>query len=274
MLLKDEKIKKGDIIYYSDPLNDDFEKNKLERKDLPKNFKYIRKNIFFRLSSFLIYFLIAKPILGLICLCLGVKVKGRENLKKVHKQGAFLYMNHTSFLDVLTIQVMVVRFKRAKIIGYTDSLDLPFLLKWLTLLLGFIPLPSSIRDLRKFEEGLVQDVTKDKKDIIIFPEAHIWPYCTDIRPFVAGSFKYPAKLNAPAIPLVTCFRKSKLSSKPKATIYVLKPVYPKEALSVNENRDYLRDECFNQMKEAAKKYNSYEYVKYVYKEKEKKVDEE
>ena len=47
MIKKDKKkYEKGHTFYYSDPLNDDFEENTLKRVDLPKDFKYLNKNIF------------------------------------------------------------------------------------------------------------------------------------------------------------------------------------------------------------------------------------
>ena len=108
---------------------------------------------------------------------------------------------------------------------------------------------------------------------MIYPEAHIWPYYTKIRPFVSASFKYPAKLKAPIIPITNCVRKSKLSKKPKITMYIGKPVYPQDNLSVNENKDYLRDECYKVMCETAAKYSTYEYIKYVKGEQNEKESE-
>ena len=38
------------------------------------------------------------------------------------------------------------------------------------------------------------------------------------------------------------------------------------SVSVNENKEYLRDECYNTMVETAEKYSTYEYIKYIKKE--------
>ena len=73
------KESKGHTFYYTDELTDDFEKTKtLKRIDLPKDYKYIHKNIFFRIYAFLLFWCIAKPVLHLIVFFAGIKVKGRK----------------------------------------------------------------------------------------------------------------------------------------------------------------------------------------------------
>ena len=101
MIKKDKKkYEMGHTFYYSDPLNDDFEENTLQRNDLPENFSYFHKNIFEKIFSFLIYYGLCKPILGSIVFFRGTKVVGKEKLKSAKKEGAFVYSNHTSFYDV------------------------------------------------------------------------------------------------------------------------------------------------------------------------------
>lgn len=259
------KESKGHTFYYTDELTDDFEKTKtLKRIDLPKDYKYIHKNIFFRIYAFLLFWCIAKPVLHLIVFFAGIKVKGRKNIKEVKKRcgSGYIYMNHTSFWDAIINQVITVTFRRSNIIGYTDALTLPRFVRFLVYGLGYLPLPSSLNDYRKFDEALKYYSDK-KRFTIIFPEAHIWPYYTKIRPFIATSFKYPAKLNVPAIPVVTCYTKRRFSDKPKPTVYVGEPVYPKAELSLKENKDYMRNECYKRMCELAEKYSTYSYYNYV-----------
>ena len=259
------KESKGHTFYYTDELNDDFAKTKtLKRIELPKDYKYIHRNIFFRIYAFLLFWVVAKPILHLICFFGGLKVKGKENVKEVKKNGgsAYIYMNHTSFWDMVAAQVLCISWRRTNIIGYTDTLTLPWIAKMAAIGLGFLPLPSSIDDYRKFDEAL-KYYYKKKRFTIIFPEAHIWPYYNKIRPFVSTSFKYPAKLNSPVLPIVTCYSKKRHSDKPKITLYIGKAIYPKKELSINENKEYLHNECYKQMCEIAEKYSTYSYYKYV-----------
>ena len=67
--------------------------------------------------------------------------------------------------------------------------------------------------------------------LAIFPEAHIWPFYTGIRPFSATSFRYPEKLNAPVVAMVTTYRKAarsvSLFRRPGMTVTLSEPFYPR-----------------------------------------------
>lgn len=265
---KEEKIHFGKVFYYQDELNDDFEETNLKRIELPDNYKYTHKNIFYKALSWFVYYFLAFPILSLVSILGGVRFKGRKNLKGMHKKGCFVYANHISFFDVFDIQANVFLFKRTNILGYTDALSNKLIAK-IVPLIGYRPIPDKISNYKSFMQDLEYE-TKKGHNTLIYPEAHIWPYYTKIRPFVSASFKYPAKLNAPIIPITNCVRKSKLSKKPKITMYIGKPIFPKKDLNINENKEYLRDECYKIMCETAEKYSNYEYVKYVKRTKDEK----
>ena len=53
------------IRYYSDLVNDDFAGTNINQIPIDDNFKYENKNIFFKLGSFILYRIIARPILYL-----------------------------------------------------------------------------------------------------------------------------------------------------------------------------------------------------------------
>ncbi|MBQ9266030.1 MAG: 1-acyl-sn-glycerol-3-phosphate acyltransferase [Bacilli bacterium] len=258
---KEEKLHFGKVFYYQDELNDDFEETNLKRIELPKDYKYTHRNIFFKLASWILYYFFAFPILGLYSFFGGVKIKGRKNIKGLRKTGCFVYANHVSFYDVFDIQACVFLFKRTNILGYTDALSNKVIAK-IVPLIGYKPIPSSIETYKSFMKDLEIE-TKKGHNTLIYPEAHIWPYYTKIRPYVSASFKYPAKLNAPVIPITNCIRKSKISKRAKITLYIGKPIYPKAELSVKENQEYLRNTCYQEMCDTAAKYSIYEYVKYV-----------
>ena len=50
------------IFYYEDELNDDFGQTVKGGKPLPKNYKYVGTNVFFKLFEFFIYRIIIRPI--------------------------------------------------------------------------------------------------------------------------------------------------------------------------------------------------------------------
>ena len=53
----------------------------------------------------------------------------------------------------------------------------------------------------------IDQIVADKKTILIYPEAHIWPYYTKIRPFPSTSFRYPIKFNVPSFSITTTYQK-------------------------------------------------------------------
>lgn len=259
-----KELKKNRVAYYHDELRDDFNELGLERPPVPENYKYKRTNPINTFFSGILYHGIAKPILALFCLCCGIRVKGRKNLRKLEGKGAFIYANHVGFSDVLKVQADIFFWRRrVNILGYSDSLSMP-VVRNLTRALGYLPLPlkGDLKNMIRMQDAF-EFYIKKKQHILIFPEAHIWPYYTKVRPFRDGSFIYPAKCNAPVLPVVTTWRKALIGKKPKQTIYILEPIFPKEGLTPTENKAYLHEETLKNMQAVANSVSQYEYVKYI-----------
>ena len=90
---------------------------------------------------------------------------------------------------------------------------------------------------------------------MIYPEAHIWPYYTKIRPFTDMSFRYPVQFDLPVFCFTDTYQKRRFGSKPKIVTYVDGPFYADKSLSSKEQRKELRDKVYNTMVERAKKSN-------------------
>lgn len=258
-----EEWKKTKTIYYKDELNDDFDDVGVRKYVIPKNYQYIRKNPFKIAWGGFLYYCIGKPILALYCFFHGVRVKNRRNLKRLRGKGYFIYANHVAIADVVKYMAIVVN-RRLETVAYANALSIP-VAKHIIKSCGFTPLPSEDDQVNwmKFHEDM-KFYIEHKHAILIFPEAHIWPYYTKIRPFVNSSFYYPAVNNAPIVPMVTVWRGKKGSKRPpKQTIVIGKPIFPDPELSLNENKQYLRDACYEQMVRIAEKYDQPEYIKYI-----------
>ena len=257
--MKKSEWEKSKVIYWKDELNDDFEERGLKRPPVPKNYRYKRMPLF----SWFVYYLFAKPVMGTLCLLSGIRVKGKENLKEIKKKGYFIYSNHVATSDVFKFQSHAIHHKRINIVGYSDALTLKGI-RGLEKGLGYLPIPNDIDNLLKFKDAIAR-LIKKKEVILIYPEAHIWPYYTHIRNFKDVSFIYPAELNAPVVPAVTIWR-GKPGKKPKQTIIFGKPIYPNPELTPLENKKYLHEQCLLEMKEISDKYPQVKYVKYIKKE--------
>ena len=259
-MAKKKDWEKSKTIYWSDELNDDFDEVGLKRPPVPKNYRYLRK---LHVLGWIFYYLIAKPLLSIYCFFHGIRVEGKENLKPLKKTGYFLYANHVAISDVFKFSAYAIPTKRVNIIGYSDILSVKGV-GGLVKSLGYLPIPDDIDNLKKLKEAIFKLVNK-KEIILIYPEAHIWPYYTKIRNFKDVSFIYPAESNKPVLPAVTIWR-GKEGKKPKQTIVFCKPVYPDPSLTPLENKKMLHDQCLLEMIDASNRYKQVEYIKYIKKE--------
>ena len=69
---------------------------------------------------------------------------------------------------------------------------------------GAIPIPNERSGMRNFLDTIKTKIKKGYS-ITIFPEAHIWPYYTKIRPFKNVSFRYPIELNVPVFSITNTY---------------------------------------------------------------------
>jgi 1-acyl-sn-glycerol-3-phosphate acyltransferase len=134
-------------------------------------------------------------------------------------------------------------------------------------MIGGIPLGTNDEEKKAMNEAVDKRI-KQKKCLVIYPEAHVWPYYTKIRKFPAGdkSFKYPVRNNVPIFTMTTTYHKSKVKgqARPDMTVYVDGPFYPDEKLTDDQNRAKLAKEAYDSMVKWSKK-STYEYFQYRHK---------
>lgn len=258
-------MKTKKVVYYKDESKDDFQKTKTYF-DVVVNgdYNYLPKNIFFKVASFWFYFLFAFPLITLANLFFGINVVGRKNLKGLKKQGYFIYANHTSFRDSWLGPISIAPFRRVYVISNKDAIQIP-VVNVITKCAGALPVADTVSGLKNLNLA-VDSLIKKKKIVTIFPEAHIWPYYTKIRPFPLTSFRFASQTNSPAVPVAVCYKKRRFfgdKRKPKMYVYIGKPVYKKTGLTDKENTVYLRDEVFNFIKNTVEKESTYTYIEYV-----------
>ena len=79
-----------------------------------------------------------------------------------------------------------------------------------------------------------------KKNIVtIYPEAHIWPYYTDIRNFKDASFRYPVKYDKPVFCFTNTYQKRR-GKHIRMVTYVEGPFFPDNTLSIKDRKKDLR----------------------------------
>ncbi|MCB9498522.1 MAG: 1-acyl-sn-glycerol-3-phosphate acyltransferase [Bacillales bacterium] len=251
-------------IYYRDELNDDFapSNGKIKVKKIGDKYKYVHKSPLWKFFEILIYRLIATPIGFLICFFgFGTRIKNKKVLRKM-KGSYFIYGNHTNSLHDSFAPTLFSFPKRVRIITSPDAVSIKGIGS-LVNMMGAIPLPSDMKASVNFLEALNYAVKK-RNAIMIYPEAHIWPYYNKIRPFKDASFIYPVKMSLPAIPVTTVYKQRKIFKKmyPRIVLYIGEAVYPNKDLPVNLAREDMRDRVYNEMVKTVKEKESFEYIRY------------
>ena len=115
--------------------------------------------------------------------------------------------------------------------------------------------------MKNFLETIAQRIEK-KSSITIYPEAHIWPYYTKIRPFKSVSFKYPVKYDAPAFCITNTYQSyGKKKRKIKIISYIDGPFWINKTLTPKEQQEDLRNRVYQAMVERSQNSNI-EYIEY------------
>ena len=249
------------VIYYKDELNDEFSIPKIEARVIDENYKY-EHNILWNMCSYILQNVISMPIKVLYQkIRFRLKYVGKEKLKECKNQGYFIYANHTQpFADTFIPSVANYP-KRNFLIVNPVNISLKGT-GTLVEMLGAIPIPSNVAGMKNFLTTIKKKIEK-KSSITIYPEAHIWPYYTKIRPFKAVSFKYPVQLKTPVYCMTNTYQSyGKKNNKIKIVTYIDGPFYPDTNLSEKEQQQELRDRVYNTMVERSKNSNI-EHIKYI-----------
>ena len=250
------------IIYYEDELNDEFSKSSIEPRIIDEKYKYVHKNPLWNLCSFVLQNILSVPIKILYAkIKFRIKYIGKEKIKPYRNEGYFIYGNHTQpFADTFIPSIPMYP-KRNFLIVNPVNISLKGT-GTLVEMLGAMPIPSNKSAMKNFLEAIKQKMNKGYA-ITIYPEAHIWPYYTKIRPFKDVSFKYPIQLKKPAFCITNTYQSyGKNNKKIIIVSYIDGPFFPNKELTLKEQQKELRNKIYNCMDERSKNSNI-EHIKYI-----------
>lgn len=266
-LFQEDIPKEERVFYYSseedDPIKTDEQVKKVEVR-LPEGYEFIPKHWWKRVYSAVLFRLFWIFGQWYEKHYWQAKFYGREKLKEAKGKGYVIYANHTNpFHDVFGPAVMADR--RIFTIISPVNLKVPGIGKYLPYI-GALPLGKSKEEKAAFNEA-VDKRLKQKKVLVVYPEAHVWPYATKIRKFPAGdkSFKYATRNNLPIFSMTTTYHKRKdrkHGDLPRIEAYLDGPFYPDANKTEEENRADLAKKAYDSMVKYSKK-SSYEYFKYI-----------
>lgn len=251
-------------VYYTDARNDEFSSAGITPKVIDEHYPYLPESRLWYLGRFIAYRLVAMPIAWLYCkLALHSTVRNRQVLRQVKGQGCFVYGNHTQQIGDAFLPNLALFPGNIYVIVHPNNVSMPFLGR-ITPYLGALPLPGDLKAMRNFKAAIETRI-KEGRRIVIYPEAHIWPYYTDIRDFPATSMKYPVELNAPSIAMTTTYHRRLFGKKPRVVTWLDGPFHPDPALPPRQRAKALRDTLYEAMKKRAESSDCV-YIRYVKKE--------
>ena len=113
------------VRYYSDEINDDFAFTGITPKRIPSNYKYIHHSPIYKFFEFLVYFVIAKPLVWIANkTVLKQRFKNHLTVKHSKLPGAFVYANHTQLAaDAYTPNIFF--YKKNNVIVGPEAVSIP-----------------------------------------------------------------------------------------------------------------------------------------------------
>lgn len=229
---------------FREAINSHRDKKKFATKEgKQKSRKFVKKSRLFKFCSNLFYYLIALPCLYIYEKTVyGLKIRGKRNVRKVRKTGAVSVSNHVHLLDCAKNAIAMYP-RHVIFTALPSNFEIPVAGKLLTML-GSMPVPDKIADVKVFLNEVKKLVKIKKRIVHIYPEAHLINYYAGIRSFEKGAFTIACDAQVPILPLVISWRERRglfklfLKNKPLPTISIGKPIYPNLSLMA---KDQIKD---------------------------------
>ena len=191
-------------------------------------------------------------VFPLTCLTHGLRIYGKENLKKQKKEfrnGAITISNHVFMWDYLCVQKAIrphISYFPAWKVNFESGFQ-----PWMRII-GGMPIPEGdIRAMLTFKRDLDR-VVESGKWLHVFPEGSLWYFYPDIRPLKPAVFTYAVKYNKPLIPMSMSFRPRKgwrkiFGKGPFVDLHIAEPLYADKTLPPREAADELRARAYHIM---------------------------
>ena len=224
----------------------------LRDTNFDENYPYLERGFWHKVKRFFLWILLNLIVFPVCTIRHGVKIYGRENLKKnkeLLKGGAITISNHVLMWDYICV-LKAIRPHLQYHPGWKTNFEGPNgpLIRWV----GGIPIPTgNIKAMAKFQQA-IGDVLKEGKWLHFFPEGSMWFYYPDIRPLKKAIFKYAVRHDKPIIPITLSFRPRKgiekwFGSRPFVDVHIGKPLLHDKSLEPAAAIDELHARAYHTM---------------------------
>ena len=213
------------------------------------NYPYVDQSKGMRFKRAMVRALLHVVVWPVATVRLGLRIKGRENLKKHRddlKQGAITCANHVHMWDYIGI-MKGVRPYNTGLLSWAPNVNGEN--GTLIRLVGGIPIPENdLAATRKYIKE-VSAFIENGGWLHIYPEGSMWEYYAPIRPFKSGVAFFSCKCSRPVLPLGYSYREPGWIRKhifhqiACFTLNIGEPLFPNPELSGKEQREELTVRC-------------------------------
>ncbi len=236
------------VIYYSDEMNDEFSSAVIKPRRIDGSYRYGGETPAWRAARLFWYRIVAFPVAAVFLkVRYGHRIVGRGVLRKWRGNPYFIFGNHTNAAADALVPSFVCFPNGTSVIVHPNNVSMPVLGR-ITPYLGALPLPDDMASARNFSRALEDRISRGEA-VAIYPEAHIWPFYTKIRPFTEAPFRYPVQFGTPVFCFTNTYQKRRFTDFPRMVTYVDGPFFPNTELPPKERRKDLRDRVYRTMTE-------------------------
>lgn len=217
------------------------------------DYPYVDKSKSFKFRQALLRILLITIVLPVVRIRMGLKVKGKENLKKhkdIIKKGVVSCCNHVHMWDYLGIMSLIAPIK-PNVLIWADNING----EWgkMMRLVGGIPIPESGAKATIAYLRAVNKLLKEGNWLHIYSEGSMWEYYKPIRPFKRGAAFIAIQNDKPVLPMAFTYRKPKFIRKyvfrqiATFTLNIGEPIFKDETLSKKEQESDLTRRSFEKV---------------------------
>ncbi len=182
------------------------------------------------------------------------EIKGMENLNGL-KSGAILTCNHFNPFDCFTVEhlfrISEHKGKKQlfKVIREGNYTNFPGFYGFLFRNCNTLPLSQNKKTMYNFLKA-VDTILQRGDFILIYPEQSLWWNYRKPKPLKNGAFKFAAKNHVPVLPIFITMEDSDTCGPDgfpiqEYTVFIEKPIYPRDNLPEREQVTAMRDENYN-----------------------------
>lgn len=175
---------------------------------------------------------------------LHLRIVGKKKLRSSRHDAYFMYANHTQPFGDICITVLENWPHRITAIMAQANFGIPVLGPLLHHC-DFLAVPKTDAQRAGYKRSMTQLVTHDHVACQVYPEAHVWPWATTIRPFTSTSMRYPVRYNVASYTSTTTYQSRGQGKKPRAVVYIDGPFYPRVSGDEQTQKDDLQEQIYS-----------------------------